>query len=298
MGVIHMLKKYLEERLNNGISEKTVNLEETYISLFHAFINSQYKRYVEYHEIRPLDVRNFLDHESEKNSDHTIMRKITILNNWFDFLWREKKIPIDYMTKFKYHRKLVRTPLREDIEYEVLLEKKSFILNSDASLTSKVVFILLMRGLRAIEIQNLVLDNLIENNQEIVLYVNQDTDKEFKVLFSDPQEVHLLLEAHNQAIFRGVTTLLSTKKLGETHYSAFAINSLQSMLTSLEKRVGLPIKSESIRKSYMVYLVKVKKYSIEQLATKFGLRPETAATLKKTILESTDNNSYNREQAL
>ena len=95
----------------------------------------------------------------------------------------------------------------------------------------KIVFMLLMRGLRAIEIQNLVLDNIIESNQEITLFVNQDTDKEFKVQFSDPEEVHLLLDAYNQAIFRGVNTLLSTKKLGETNYSSFAINSLQSILS-------------------------------------------------------------------
>lgn len=293
-----VIKNYIDERRSKGISENTLQLEETYIVIFHAFLNSQYKKRVEYHEIRPSDVRDFLDQESVKNSDSTLIRKIGIIKNWFDFLWRNNKIPVDYMSKFKYHRELVANRLQTDFSYEYLLSVKSKLLASNLSLTAKVGFILLLKGLRVREIQEIILDDITEGSCETVILINRDTDKEFTITFDTQEEVDLIFDAKAQAIFRGVPYLLSSKSVGQSDYSKFKSHSMQTVLASIGSYLGRPVKAETIRKTYLIYLAEVKNYTTDDFVNRLGFKWESAAAFKKSLLESQENNSYNKEQAL
>lgn len=281
-----MIQSYIEERRRNGISEKTLVLEEAYISLFLSFIDSHYEKNVELHEIRPADVTMFLDLQSESNSDHTLIRKISVLRNWFDFLWRMNKIPIDYMVKFKYHRVLEPTGLKIDFSYHQLLERKEKVLNSSISLNAKVVFLLTMRGLRVRDIMSLIIDQMSEDEEEISLVFNENLDQEFHVSFTEPEDIHVFTDAKVQSIFRGVPYLLSTKVVGEDSYAQFTENALHTAFVRLQEVLGLPVTAEKIRKSYLTYLVEEKKYTVDDLVQYLGFRWESAVAVKKSIIES------------
>jgi len=276
---------YIEERRGKGISEKTLALEEAYISLFLSFIDSHYEKEVELHEIRPADVTWFLDIQSENNSDHTIIRKISVLRNWFDFLWRMNKIPIDYMMKFKYHRALEPGRLKMDFSYHQLLERKEKVLQSGISLNAKVVFLLTMRGLRVRDIMSFVIDQMSENEEETILVFNEYMEQEFHVSFTEPEDIRVFSDAKVQAIFRGVPYLISTKVVGEDSYAQFTDNALHTAFVRLQEVLGLPVTAEKIRRGYLTYLVEDKNYTVDDLVYYLGFRWETAVVVKKSILE-------------
>lgn len=281
-----MIQKYIDERRLKGISEKTLELEEAYIFLFLSFVEGQYGKTVQLHEIRPSDVTRFLDEQSENNSDHTIIRKISVLRNWFDYLWRMNKIPIDYMAKFKYHRVLDPGKPKIDFSYQQLLEGKEKVLRSDISLNAKVVFLLIMRGIRVRDIRSFTLDWMGEEEGVTTLIFIGGMEREFHVTFTEPEEITVLSDAKIQAIFRGVPYLVSTKIVGEGAYTQFTENAMHTALSRLQEVLGLPVTAEKVRKSYLTYLINDKGYTIDDLVHHLGFRWETAAGVKKSIIES------------
>lgn len=280
-----MIHEYIEERRGKGISEKTLALEEAYISLFLSSIDSRYEREIELHEIRPADVTWFLDIQSENNSDHTIIRKISVLRNWFDYLWRMNKIPIDYMVKFKYHRVLEPGRLKMDFSYNQLLERKERVLQSGISLNAKVVFLLTMRGLRVRDIMSLVIDQMSENEGETMFVFNEYMQQEFHVSFTEPEDILVFADAKVQSIFRGVPYLVSTKVVGKDSYAPFTDNALHTAFVRLQEVLGLPVTAEKIRRSYLTYLIEDKNYTVDDLVNYLGFRWETAVAVKKSIIE-------------
>lgn len=285
-GEYTVIQSYIEERRGKGISEKTLALEEAYISLFLSSVDSHYGKKVELHEIRPVDVTWFLDIQSENNSDHTIIRKISVLRNWFDFLWRMKKIPIDYMAKFKYYR--VLDPERQEIEFSYfqLLERKEKVMYSSLSLNAKVIFLLTMRGLRVRDIVSLDIDQMIEDDEGTTLIFNEGMEREFHMVFTEHEDIRVLSDARIQAIFRGVSYLVSTKIVGEGAYAQFTGNALHTAFLRLQEVLDLPVTAEKVRKSYLTYLIEEKSYTIDDLVKYLGFRWETAARLKRLIIES------------
>ncbi|RJF32050.1 hypothetical protein D4741_19970 [Pseudoalteromonas gelatinilytica] len=281
-----MIQEYIEERRLKGISEKTLELEEAYISLFLSFVEGQYEKSLELYEIRSSDVTRFLDEQSENNSDHTIIRKISVLRNWFDYLWRMNKIPIDYMAKFKYHRVLDPGKSTIDFSYQQLLEGKEKVLRSDISLNAKVVFLLIMRGIRVRDIRSFTLDWMGEEEGVTTLIFNGGMEREFHVIFTEPEEIIILSDAKIQAIFRGVPYLVSTRIVGEGAYTQFTENAMHTALSRLQEVLGLPVTAEKVRKSYLSYLINEKGYTIDDLVHHLGFRWETAAGVKKSIIES------------
>lgn len=281
-----MIQEYIEERRLKGISEKTLELEEAYISLFLSFVERQCEKKLELYEIRPSDVTRFLDEQSENNSDHTIIRKISVLRNWFDYLWRMNKIPIDYMSKFKYHRVLDPGRPTIDFSYQQLLERKEKVLHSDISLNAKVVFLLITRGIRVRDIRSFTLEWMVEEDNVTTLIFNGGMEREFHVTFTDPEEITVLSDAKIQAIFRGVSYLVSTKVVGEGTYAQFTENAMHTALSRLQEVLGLPVTAEKVRKSYLTYLINEKGYTIDDLVHHLGFRWETAAGVKKSIIES------------
>lgn len=280
-----MIQEYIEDRRTKGISEKTLILEEAYISLFLSFVEELYEREIEYFEIRPSDITYFLDRESERNSDHTIVRKISVLRNWFDFLWRLNKIPIDYMAKYTYHRRLDRSPLEIDFSYHELVEAKEKVLRSSISLNAKVVFLLIMKGLRVKDIQSLVVDQMVENEDTTTLIFNGGMEREYDVTFSDNEDIAVLSDARIQSIFRGTSYLLSTKVVGEEAYSRFTDNAMHTAMLRLQEVLGLPVTAEKVRRSYLRYLIEDQGYTVDDLVKYHGFRWETAVVIKKSIIE-------------
>src|SRR5690606_20009910 len=79
---------YEQYRLDKNISPNTLIHEINLLKAFLAFVNSKYKKRVELHEIRPIDVREFLDGERAKGlMDSTVNRKLSYIRTWFDYLW-------------------------------------------------------------------------------------------------------------------------------------------------------------------------------------------------------------------
>ena len=202
------------------------------------------------------------------------------------------------MVKFKYHRNLEVGQLKIPFSYEYLLTEKPRLLNSSLSLTAKVGFILLLKGLRVKEIQGILLDDITERDSTTTILINRESDKEFTITFDTVEEMHLLYEAKTQAIFRGVPYLLSSKKIGKTDYTSFQGHSMQTVVSSISNFLGRSVSSETIRKSYLIYLATVKNYTTEDFVEQLGFRYMSAAAFKNSLLESSNNNPYNKEQAL
>ena len=68
---------YENHRLKNYISPNSIVNEVSLIRSFLKFVEDYYDKSVAPHEIRPIDVRNFLDNERRKPiKDSTVNRKL------------------------------------------------------------------------------------------------------------------------------------------------------------------------------------------------------------------------------
>lgn len=287
---------YEKYRLDKNISPNTLIHEIKLIRAFLAFVNSKYKKSVELHEIRPIDVREFLDGEREKGlMDSTVNRKLGYIRNWFDYLWETNQIIYDFMPKFKYSENLIIHSKAElHVNYAHLLNIKPLLL-TDKSLmfVSKLLFIFYMRGIRLRDIVNLKIDDFEDKGDTIHLSFQTLAGTYFHIDFEEPEEVAILLAATERALFRNVPFLFSSRVKGE--YGPFRLGSLKDYSNELAVYVGHPIRSEEIRMAMVHYLYRVEGKTVEDLQQLLGLTMTGASWLLKESLERSQVMNYNGE---
>src|SRR5690606_10467294 len=150
-----MLHGYEAYRLDKGISPGTLVTEVELLKTFVVFVNVHNNKQLEPYEIKPADVRAFLDHEKAKGlRASTLKRKLSQIKQYFHYLWKIGKVPVDFMPKFEYELVVPKTEAK--LLYEDFLNVKDHILrDANLLLNARLYFLFAMKGFRMLEIERL-----------------------------------------------------------------------------------------------------------------------------------------------
>ncbi|WP_084245954.1 site-specific integrase [Planomicrobium okeanokoites] len=275
---------YEKYRLENGISPNTVIHEVQLIHSLLAFLAKTYKKSVEPHEIRPADIQNFL-HEQRKTGikDSTLNRKIIFIRQWFDYMWRIGRIPVDFMPKFKFSEKLDLTPPDIHLNYVELLAKKDAVLETEQlSLNAKILYILYLRGLRLRDMAAIDISHFEDKGHKLTLSFEKKDGYMSRIDFTG-KEIPVLLEGIERAIFRGTPYLLSSKVNNE--FTMFQMGSLSDYTEALSSFIGMPMRSGDIRFAYVHYLYSEEQKNLEEIQEILGVSLDSASRILKDSLQ-------------
>lgn len=287
---------YEKYRLRNGISPNTTIHEVSLIRSLLRFINKKYDKFVEPHEIRPIDIKEFLDQERKSGlKDSTIKRKIGQIKSWFNYMWEIEKIKVDFMPKLKYGDKLDTTPSKITIHYEELLKIKKALYNeSQISPISKQFFLLFMRGIRIRDITEIQIDDFVDEGDIIKLHIETHGGQHLLLEFDDEDEIKVILTGIENAIFRNTPYFISSKINNE--YTQFSQGTMKNVLEALSAFTGYPIRSEEMRQVYIHYLYRVKKLSMEEIAELIGVSMVSISHIINKSLERMERVDYNQKE--
>lgn len=287
---------YEKYRLNNNISHNTVVHEVRLIRSFLAFVNGKYKKSIAPHEIRPIDVKDFLDAERAAGiQDTTVNRKLVFLRNWFDYMWKIGKIPLDFMPKLEYSKSLnLKSVAHIPYRYTDLLDAKDALFsNSRIQLHAKLLFLFFMRGLRIRDIVQIKIEDFTDNGHSIELDMRRIGDTNLLLTFKDPLDIGILLMGIERAVFTNSPYILYSKIQEE--YLPLRMGSLKDYHQALKDFFGFPIRSEELRYSYVHYLYRVQEARIEDIQQIMGLKLINTTRLLKEALERVEKVPYNVE---
>lgn len=284
---------YKEYRLKNGLSEKTVLPEVQMLRSMLVYINAIYKRDIEPHEIRPSDIRNYLDNQRNLGiQDSTVNRKLIFIRNFFNYLWEQNKITIDFMPKFKYADQLNLQSKNILVDYQSILNKREgFLKSSRFPITAKITFILYLRGIRIRDLLEVKVSDFTDHGDEMVLSFVTYKGLTATNTFSEKEEISVILEAIERAIFRGVPYILSSKVKGV--FTQFQPASMSDYIELIADYLGHPFRSEEIRFAYVKHLYTVEKLTIEEIQERMGITFETTTRILKEALERVKAVDYN-----
>lgn len=279
---------YEKYRLENGISPNTVVHEVQLIHSLLAFVSRQYKKNVEPHEIRPADIQNFLQEQRATGiKDSTLNRKIIFIRQWFDYMWRIGRIPVDFMPKFKFSEKLDLTPPDIHLDYGKLLEKKEAVLDTgQLSLNAKILYILYLRGLRLRDMASIDISNFEDKGHKLSLTFEKKDGYMCRIDFTG-KEIPVLLEGIERAVFRGTPYLLSSKVNNE--FTSFQMGSLSDYTEALSAFIGMPMRSGDIRFAYVHYLYSEEQKNLEEIQEILGVSLDSASRILKDSLQRLKN---------
>lgn len=269
---------YEKYRLKNGISPNTVVHEVQLIRALFAFLRNTYKKPVEPHEIRPIDIQKFLQQQHETGiKDSTLNRKLIYIRQWYDYMWQIGKIPVDFMPKFKFSEKLDLTPADIHVNYGELLEKKDSVLeSSQLSLNAKILFILYMRGLRLRDMAAIEVDDFEDLDDGLLLPLEKKDGYVCQLRFKD-KEIPVLTEGIERAVFRNTPYLLSSKV--KDGYSMFKMGSLSDYTEALTSFLGVPIRSGDLRFAYVHHMYTVEHKNLEEIQETMGVSLDSASRM-------------------
>lgn len=275
---------YEKYRLQNGISPNTVVHEVQLIHSLFAFLARQYKKRIEPHEIRPSDIQNFLQEQRATGiKDSTLNRKIIFIRQWFDYMWRIGRIPVDFMPKFKFSEKLDLTPPDIHLDYRVLLDKKEAVLETEQlSLNAKLLYILYLRGLRLRDMASIDINDFEDKGHKLTLSFEKKDGFMSRIDFTG-KEISILLEGIERAVFRGTPYLLSSKV--DNEYTFFQMGSLSDYTEALSAFIGLPMRSGDIRFAYVHYLYSEEQKNLEEIQEILGVSLDSASRILKDSLQ-------------
>lgn len=286
---------YEKYRLENNISPNTTRTEVRVINELIAFVNFKYKKEIEPRDIKPIDIREFLlEQKKERNlKDATLNRKIITIKNWYDFLWKINKVERDFMPKFSLPGKLDKTKENISIDYGYLLSNKREILQSNhIRLYAKMLFILYMRGFRVRDIVQITLNHIKDTGDRITIKIEKSNGCIQVAEFID-EEIGVILDCMERAVFRGTSYLLSSKVNDE--YIPLQLGSFKDYINSLKDGLGVPFKSEQIRLAYVHYLYTKENLRAEELQEILGLSLPSVTLSIKEALERVQVIHYNEQ---
>ena len=291
---------YETYRLKNKISPNTIVIEIGTIKSFLTYVNNKYDKEVAPHEIRPIDVKDYLDNERNKGiQDSTVNRKLSYIRTWFNYMWEQGKIPIDFMPKLAYRDKLDITPKSKiiQINYMELLEKKRTVFtNSELSLNTKLFFLFDMRGIRRRDAIKVTTDNIVDETSQIT--ISLETKECYMATFTidDPAEMAVILQAVEQSVFRNTKYIFSKKD--KDRYIPYPYSSLSKSNESIARVIGYPIKSEVLRYAYVHYLYSYLNKNLEEIQKLLGANLSRTALIVKESLVRLKNIDYTIQRTI
>ncbi|WP_233208527.1 site-specific integrase [Planomicrobium sp. MB-3u-38] len=277
-----MLYGYEEYRLKAGISPGTLVTEVELLKSFVRFVNERNGKQVEPYEIRPADVRAFLDQEKGKGlKATTLKRKLSHIRQYFHYLWKVGKVPVDFMPKFEYELVVERTPAT--LYYQEFADEKRKVLQHRAlMLNAKLYFLFAMKGFRMREIERLQSKHFRDLGDRVEMNFVTLEDVYWHLVFEDPMEVAVIVQALERALFREHDYLVSSDKKYGADYVRNNMKDIYHGLTSLLPK---PFKTEEVRMAYIYDLYKVQGTSFDEMVALLGITPESLTSSLKLVFE-------------
>lgn len=277
-----MLYGYEEYRLKAGISPGTLVTEVELLKSFVRFANIRNDKQLEPHEIRPADVRAFLDQEKGKGlKASTLKRKLSHIRQFFHYLWKVGKVPVDFMPKFEYEL-VVEKPVAKLLYAEFQGEKQKVLQHSGLMLNAKLYFLFAMKGFRMREIERLQSKHFRDLGDQVEMNFVTLEEVYWHLVFEDPMEVAVIVQAMERALFREHDYLVaSDKKYG----ADYVRNNMKDIYQGLTALLPKPFKTEEVRMAYIYDLYKVQGKSYDEMVELLGISPESLTSSLKRVFE-------------
>lgn len=277
-----MLHGYEEYRLKEGISPVTLVTELKLLKAFVCFVNLRNNKQLEPYEIKPADVRAFLDQEKNKGlKASTVKRKMYHIRQYFHYLWKVGKVPVDFMPKFEYALVVEMEPatlLYEDFAKE----KRKVLQHSTLALNAKLYFLFAMAGFRMREIERLRSKHFHDLGDRIVMNFVTSQDVLWQLTFKDVSEVSVIVQAMERALFREHDYLVaSDKKFGPDYVR----NNMKDIYSGLTGLLPKPFKTEEVRIAYIYDLYRVQEKSFDEMVELLGVTPASLTSTLKLVFE-------------
>ncbi|MGL3067026.1 MULTISPECIES: site-specific integrase [Planococcus] len=277
-----MLYGYEEYRLKEGISPGTLVTELELLKSFVRFVNLRNQKQLEPYEIKPSDVRAFLDQEKAKGlKSGTVKRKLSHIRQYFHYLWKMGKVQVDFMPKFEY-KLVVEKPVAELLYSEFAEQKKKVLQHRTLMLNAKLYFLFAMVGFRMREIERLRSRHFRDLGDRIEMNFVTSQDVFWQLTFEDSTEVAVIVQAMERAFFREHDYLVaSDKKFGPDYVR----NNMKDIYSGLTRILPKPFKTEEVRIAYIYDLYKVQEKSFDEMVELLGVTPASLTSTLKLVFE-------------
>lgn len=277
-----MLYGYEDYRLKKGISPGTLVTEVELLKTFLQFVTVYNQKKLEPFEIKPSDVRAFLDQEKAKGLQaSTLKRKLSQIKQYFHYLWKIGKVPVDFMPKFEYE--LVVEKISATLQYQDFLSVKDKLLqDAGILLNARLYFLFAMAGFRMKEIERLRSRHFQDFGDVIEMNFITSQGILWQLEFTDPLEVAVLSQALERSVFREHDYLVaSDKKFG----ADYVRGNLKDIYGRLNVVLSKPFKTEELRLAYIYYLYKDVGKPFDEIADLLGVTPESLTFTLKLVFE-------------
>ncbi|WP_282020856.1 site-specific integrase [Planomicrobium okeanokoites] len=277
-----MLYGYEEYRLKAGISPGTLVTEVELLKSFVRFANIRNEKQLEPYEIKPADVRAFLDQEKEKGlKSSTLKRKLSHIRQYFHYLWKIGKVPVDFMPKFEYEL-VVEKSVAKLLYAEFQEEKQKVLKHPSLMLNAKLYFLFAMKGFRMREIERLQSKHFRDLGDRVEMNFVTLEDVYWNLVFEDPLEVAVIVQAMERALFREHDYMVaSDKKYG----ADYVRNNMKDIYQGLTALLPKPFKTEEVRMAYIYDLYKAQNKSYDEMVELLGITPESLTSSLKRVFE-------------
>ena len=277
-----MLAGYEVYRVEKGISSETLGIELDLIKTFLQFVNQRYVKQIEPHELRPADVRAFLDQEKAKGlKASTLRRKLSHLRQYFHYLWKIGKLPVDFMPKFEYE--LVVEKSTATLDYlEFVNVKERVLRHASLSLNAKLYFLFTMAGFRMKEIERIRSRHFRDLGDRMEMHFITSQEVFWQLIFEEESAISVLTQAQERALFREHDYLVSS----ENKYGAdYVRNNMKEIYKRLNAVLPAPFRTEEVRMAYIYHLYKVQEKPFDEMVELLGVTPESLTSTLKLVFE-------------
>ncbi|MGS2779881.1 tyrosine-type recombinase/integrase [Robertmurraya sp. GLU-23] len=263
-----------------GYSDETIRSYERVVSQFFVFINQLYPDSKDPHEINPLDIKQYLDGQIDKDkSISTVNKELAIIKTMFHYFWENNIVPIDPTVKIK--RYAVKEKPVVEISYEVISRLVDKVLsNSDYSKLRKALFILAAKGLKTADFRfkkKDVIDHTFKDQVDINL-------KNRKITLLD-KEASYFLEYYYETLFNDSEYVFTTKPHGSDIGGPIEVMSILNHLRYISQDFlsdKKPLNLLVIRRA-IAYDLYMKKLPIQQIAKELGIEEMTTSNFVKML---------------
>lgn len=277
-----MLYGYEEYRLKAGISPGTLVTELELLKSFVCYVNLRNDKQLEPYEIKPADVRAFLDQEKGKGlKASTLKRKLSHIRQYFHYLWKVGKVPVDFMPKFEYEL-VVEKAIAKLVYAEFQEEKQKVLQHPSLMLNAKLYFLFAMKGFRMREIERLQSKHFRDLGDRVEMNFVTLEDVYWQLVFEDPIEVAVIVQAMERALFREHDYLVaSDKKYG----ADYVRNNMKDIYQGVTALLPKAFKTEEVRMAYIYDLYKAQGKSYDEMVELLGITPESLTSSLKLVFE-------------
>jgi site-specific recombinase XerD len=275
---------YIQYCVKKGYSNETIPTYEKVILLFFGFLNRRYFRKIELHEINPSDIKLFLKERANNGLQvNTLKRDLTILRQFFDYLWQTNQIPIDPIVKIRIKEK--HKPRINEIDYSLLLSLKEEIFSDKRySPMIKCIFLLGLKGFKLHDFHFSKSDvSELANGVEITTTNNGNIRR----LVLTEIEEEIFMQHFIDTQFIPSDYVFYSKRHFTDEYGPINNETLTLYLRYIKRdyNIPFPLHLNSLRFAYIHHLHEVCHFEDEDIAQEFGLNNEAGKTLLELAIE-------------